>query len=85
MEKIRSFEGLALEELEAQTLDLLPDREEMMYLPKYHKFDNNLSFNKVDQTNIAKQDAWAHADKGSLAVAANGAQQANLSNIGDSH
>ena len=86
MEEIRSFEGLALEELEAQTLDLLPDREEMMYLPKYKPSDitNNLSFNKLDQTNVAKQDAWAHAEKGSLAVAANGAQQANLSNIGDS-
>ena len=84
MEEIRSFEGLALEELEAQTLDLLPDREEMVFLPSYNKL-NNLSFNKVDQTNIAKQDAWAHADKGSIAVAANGAQQANLSNIGDSH
>ena len=29
MEGIRKIEGLALEELEAQTLDLLPDREEM--------------------------------------------------------
>jgi hypothetical protein len=83
VEKNRSFEGLALEELEAQTLDLLPDREEMMYVPSYNKL-NNLSFNKVDQTNIAKQDAWAHADKHSIAVAANGAEQINASNIGDS-
>ena len=83
MEEIRSFEGLALEELEAQTLDLLPDREEMTYLPP--NVTNVLSGNRVSQLNVAKQDAWAHADKGSIAVAANGAQQANLSNIGDSH
>jgi hypothetical protein len=55
----------------------------MMYVPSYNKL-NNLSFNKVDQTNIAKQDAWAHADKHSIAVAANGAEQINASNIGDS-
>ena len=84
MEEIRNFEGLALEELEAQTLDLLPDREEMMFPPKYGDITNRLSFNKVDQTNYAEQKAWAHADKGSLSVAANGAQQLNASNIGNS-
>ncbi len=82
MEKNRSFEGLALEELEAQTLDLLPDREEMTYLPS--NVTNVLSGNKVSQLNVAKQDAWAHADKHSIAVAANGAEQINASNIGDS-
>ncbi len=29
MEKLRKFEGLSLEELEAQRVELLPDREEM--------------------------------------------------------
>jgi hypothetical protein len=81
VEKIRSFDGLVLEELEAQTLDLLPDREEMTFLPSYN---NWYSFNKVDQTNYADQKAWANADKGGLAVAANGAQQLNANHIGPS-
>jgi hypothetical protein len=29
MEEVRKVEGLALEELEAQSVELLPDREEM--------------------------------------------------------
>jgi hypothetical protein len=29
MEELRKFEGLSLEELEAQQVELLPDREEM--------------------------------------------------------
>ncbi len=29
MEELRKFEGLSLEELEAQRVELLPDREEM--------------------------------------------------------
>jgi hypothetical protein len=79
VEKIRSFDELALEELEAQTLDLLPDREEMVFPASY----NNLySLNKVDQTNFADQKAFANANFGGLAVAANGAQQANLNRIG---
>ena len=32
MEEVRKVEGLALEELEAQSVDLLPDREEMRVL-----------------------------------------------------
>jgi hypothetical protein len=32
MEEVRKVEGLALEELEAQSVELLPDREEMKNL-----------------------------------------------------
>jgi hypothetical protein len=72
VEEIRNFDGLALEELEAQTLDLLPDREEM----------NFFSFNKVNkQANLALQSANANAwGDGSTAIAANGAIQGNASN-----
>ncbi len=31
MEKIRKFEGLAMEEVEEHTVELLPDREEMFF------------------------------------------------------
>ena len=72
VEEIRNFDGLALEELEAQTLDLLPDREEM----------NLFSFNKLNkQANLAFQSANANAyGDYSTAVAANGANQGNFSN-----
>ncbi len=72
MEEIRNFDGLALEELETQTLDLLPDREEMQFF----------SFNKVNrQANLALQSANANAyGYGSTAIAANGADQSNTSN-----
>jgi hypothetical protein len=72
VEEIRNFDGLALEELEAQTLDLLPDREEM----------NFFSFNKLNsQLNLAHQSANANAyGHGSTAIAANGAYQSNYSN-----
>lgn len=80
MEKIRSFDGLVLEELEAQTLDLLPDREEMTFVPP--NVSNVFSGNRVSQLNAAKQEAWANANFGGTAIAANGAQQLNANRIG---
>ena len=82
MEEIRSFDGLVLEELEAQTLDLLPDREEMTFVPP--NVTNVFSGNRVSQLNAAKQSAWADASFGGTAIAANGVQQANLNQIGPS-
>ena len=70
MEEIRTIDGLALEELEAQRLDLLPDREEMNFFSYNHG-----SFNK--QVNLAWQSANANANNYSVAVAANGADQSN--------
>jgi hypothetical protein len=80
VEEIRSFDGLVLEELEAQTLDLLPDREEMTFVPP--NVANVFSGNRVSQLNAAKQDAWANASHGGTAIAANGAQQLNANRIG---
>jgi len=37
MEEIRRSEEMSLEELEAQHIDLLPDREEMYYLSLFSK------------------------------------------------
>jgi hypothetical protein len=37
MEEVRKVEGLALEELEAQSVELLPDREEMRGLNLFSK------------------------------------------------
>ncbi len=65
MEEIRNFDGLALEELEAQTLDLLPDREEM------------LNINVAPQTNVSNQAAVAVALFDSKSVAANYANNVN--------
>ena len=39
MEEVRKVEGLAVEELEAQTVELLPDREEM----QTRSFNRNLA------------------------------------------
>jgi hypothetical protein len=65
VEKIRTIDELSLEELEAQSLDLLPEREEMTF-----------NFNTL-QVNLAQQLANAQADHGSIAAAANSASQNN--------
>ncbi len=44
MEKLRKFEGLSLEELEAQRVELLPDREEMQTIT-----DNEFAAQDVTQ------------------------------------
>ena len=65
MEGIRKTEGLALEELEAQTLDLLPDREEML-MPAYP------SINKyMEQGNQAFQAATSNTSNHSLSWTGN--------------
>ena len=61
MEEVRMIDGLALEELEAQTLDLLPDREEMTFL----------DVSPVTQVNVSPQAAIAVGVLGSKAEAAN--------------
>jgi hypothetical protein len=65
MEVSTLTEGLSLQELESQSLDLLPEREEMTF-----------NFSTV-QVNVAQQLANAHADYGSIAAAANSASQSN--------
>jgi hypothetical protein len=42
MEEVRKVEGLSVEELEAQTIELLPDREEMHHR-RISLFSNNLA------------------------------------------
>jgi hypothetical protein len=71
VEEIRSFDGLAMEELEAQTLDLLPEREEM--LP--------INVNVVPQTNVTPQTAVAVSLFDSKSIAANYSNSVN--NFGD--
>ena len=68
MEEIRTIDGLALEELEAQRLDLLPDREEM----------NLVNVNPVVQTNVTPQTAVAVSLFGAHSNAANYANAANV-------
>ena len=54
MEEIRKTEGLALEELEAQQVELLPDREEMQ-----------TSFTNINAAvALAQQGAQAQANQG---------------------
>ena len=55
MEDIRKVEGLALEELESQTAELLPDREEM----HHGGFTNNNI-----AVSVAQQGAVAQANQG---------------------
>ena len=72
MESTHKIEGLAPEELEAQTLDLLPDREEMTLLPvpsitKY-----------MEQYNQAFQIAQSNTSGHSLSFTGNVADQSNF-------
>ena len=53
MEEIRKSEGLALEELEAHTVELLPDREEMAH---WHNLNLAVA--------VAQQGAVAQANQG---------------------
>ncbi len=53
MEKVREYEGLALEELEAQSAELLPDRVEMG--------DFRLRIRDINNTNVSQQNACAFA------------------------
>ena len=76
MEDIRKIDGLTLGELEGQTLDLLPDREEMkfVYNPvNVGSFDKQL----IRQSNRLDQDATAVALFGSDATALNVGLQSN--------
>jgi hypothetical protein len=83
VEKIHRTDGLALEELEAQTLDLLPDREELMY-PGYDYGKKHAKHaEKILQVNYLEQWADADADKYSVAIAANAAEQSNVVEKGD--
>ena len=65
MEGIHKIEGLALEELEAQTLDLLPDREEMNVpaFPSMTKY--------MEQYNQAFQSAASNTSNHSLSWTGN--------------
>ena len=71
MEKIRNFEGLALEELEAQTLDLLPEREEMLPI--------NVSV--VPQTNVTPQTGVAVSLFDSKSIVGNHANSVNFAEL----
>lgn len=71
MEEIRSFEGLALEELDAQTLDLLPEREEM--LP--------INVNVVPQTNVTPQTGVAVSLFDSKSIVGNHANSVNFAEL----
>lgn len=55
MEEVRKVEGLTLEELEDQSVELLPDREEM-HARRFHNFNIALAF--------AQQGAVAQANQG---------------------
>ncbi len=48
MEELRKNEGLALEELEEHTVELLPDREEMRVR------NNNIAFSLAQQGSVAQ-------------------------------
>ena len=73
MEGIHKIEGLALEELEAQTLDLLPDREEMN-VPAYP-----VNVNKIlTQYNQSLQVAASNTNDHSFSWTGNSADQKNL-------
>lgn len=56
MEEVRKVEGLAVEELEAQTVELLPDREEMQ----------TRSFNRNLGVAVAASGSAAAANAGSV-------------------
>jgi len=71
VEEIRSFEGLALEELDAQTLDLLPEREEM--LP--------INVNVVPQTNVTPQTGVAVSLFDSKSIVGNHANSVNVAEL----
>ena len=71
MEKIRNFDGLALEELEAQTLDLLPEREEMLPI--------NVSV--VPQTNVTPQTGVAVSLFDSKSIVGNHANSVNFAEL----
>jgi len=71
VEEIRSFEGLALEELDAQTLDLLPEREEM--LP--------INVNVVPQTNVTPQTGVAVSLFDSKSIVGNHANSVNFAEL----
>jgi hypothetical protein len=69
MENNAMVSGLAMEELDAQTLDLLPDREEFFLAPRL----NNVFGGNQSQyaSNWMNQDAYANANHGSNATAFN--------------
>jgi len=71
VEENRSFEGLALEELDAQTLDLLPEREEM--LP--------INVNVVPQTNVTPQTGVAVSLFDSKSIVGNHANSVNFAEL----
>jgi len=72
VESTRKIEGLAPEELEAQTLDLLPDREEMS-MPAYP-----VNVNKIlTQYNQGLQIASSNTSDHSLSWTGNSADQNN--------
>ena len=50
MEELRKFEGLSLEELEAQRVELLPDREEMQTFGDVTFGDQTVG--NLDQLNV---------------------------------
>jgi hypothetical protein len=58
MEEVRKVEGLALEELEAQSVELLPDREEM----------HLRAFNRNTAIAVAFSGSAAAANAGSVNV-----------------
>ena len=72
MESTHKIEGLAPEELEAQTLDLLPDREEMVVpaFPSVTKY--------MEQYNQGLQIASSNTSDHSLSWTGNSADQKNF-------
>jgi hypothetical protein len=78
MENNAMVSGLAMEELDAQTLDLLPDREEFFLAPSL----NNVFGGNQSQyaSNYLNQDADANANFGSNATAFNAGVQ-NISQL----
>lgn len=56
MEEVRKVEGLTLEELEDQRVELLPDREEMKWRPRFNNYNIALA--------SAQQGAVAQANQG---------------------
>ena len=58
MEEVRKVEGLAVEELEAQRVELLPDREEM----------HLRAFNRNAALSVAVQGSASTANAGSVFV-----------------
>jgi hypothetical protein len=75
MEEIRKTEGMSLEELEAQSVDLLPPREEMQLLSTGDATAINVAFVNQEATAVGiggHASVWQSAEVNQFAAANSG-------------